>query len=82
METLGLTRRRQVILFGLFYLMIIPLSFLASILTASGLMSLVRLSENAVDFRFLISPLFFTIEVLICLIVASFLPAWSTKFRG
>lgn len=75
-ETLGFSRSRQIRLFLLLYGIIIPLSFGASFLASYGIIEIIRLVPEARDFRFLFSPVIFTIKILSILIAISFLPAW------
>ena len=78
-ETLGFSRSRQIRLFLLLYGIIIPLSFGASFLASYGIIEIIRLVPEARDFRFLFSPVIFTIKILSILIAISFLPAWWEK---
>jgi hypothetical protein len=52
-EILGFTRRRQYILFGIFYSLVIPVAFLLSIAASYLIIYLISLFPGAEDFYFL-----------------------------
>ncbi len=80
MEILGFSRKRQIWVFLLFYLIIIPGSFIASVLLGIAIMKGLQQIPEASEFVFLISPVYFTLIVSILLILSSFLPAWGERF--
>ncbi len=79
-EILGLTRRRQMILFLTIYTLILPLAFLASI----GLSYVILLTLTSVlgasGFVFLSSALPWSFSILSVLVFFSFFPAWRWRF--
>lgn len=76
LETLWFTRRRQRLLFAIFYSCIIPLAFCVSVAVSYGIISLISLFPGAEGFVFLWSSLWSAGSILLLLILASFFPAW------
>lgn len=79
MEILGLSKKRQIWLFMIFYSFIIPLSFCISVWVAFGIIHLIAQFPGAEGFMFSIPPVFFSLIIFIILTIISFLPAWNEK---
>lgn len=80
-EILGFSRKRQLGIFLLLYLLLISLSILISLgLSVITLFFIAKL-PGAQDFVFLASPVFFTLEVFLILVGVGFIPAWSEKMN-
>ncbi len=80
-EILGLSRRRQVIIFILLYAAIIPSAFIISVFISYGIIMGIQSIPEAREFIFLSSPIGFSFQVLSILICMAFLPAWIEKFE-
>ena len=59
-EILGLSRRRQAMIFMLIYGIIIPAAFLLSLGIAYGIILIIQSFPEAKEFRFLASPIYFS----------------------
>ncbi len=79
-ETLWFSRRRQIQLFILLYSIIIPLSFLLSLGVSYAILAFIVRFPEASEFEFFVSPIVFTIQVLVILIFIGFAPPWIEKF--
>lgn len=82
MEILGFSRRRQMRVFALFYILVIPGSFALSVLVSWLIIASLRYIPEAADFVFVSSPILFTLIISSLLIVSTFLPAWGNKIYG
>jgi predicted lysophospholipase L1 biosynthesis ABC-type transport system permease subunit len=78
-EILGLTRVRQAGLFALIYVIILPLAWIVSVGLSYLIILFVATLPGAEEFVFLISPIGFSLAILILLVVASFYPAWQDR---
>jgi putative ABC transport system permease protein len=82
LETLGLSRMRQMSLFLGLYMLIVPTAFLLSIGLSYLIVWYISTLEGAEAFVFLPWPIVFALQVFLALVVSSFLPAWSRFFDG
>ncbi len=78
-EILGLSRRRQAIIFALLYIAIIPSAFLLSVAISYGIISGIQSFPSASEFIFLSSPVGFSFQVVSILICMAFVPTWIEK---
>ncbi len=80
-EILGFSRSRQIGLFLMLYMIIILLSSVFSLVIGYVLISLITRVPEAREFEFYLTPVYFTLQVMSVLILASFLPPWIEKYR-
>lgn len=78
-EILGLSRRKQAIIFILLYSCIIPVAFALAIGLSYGIILSIGSIPAASDFVFLLSPITFTAEIIALLLVTSFAPLWIER---
>jgi predicted lysophospholipase L1 biosynthesis ABC-type transport system permease subunit len=79
-EILGFSRPRQIAIFALLYLMVVPLSFLLAILVSFFLFALLVQIPEAKDFVFLAEPIIFTLQMMVILVITAFSPIWIDRF--
>lgn len=80
-EILGLSRRRQAIIFGLIYTTIIPFALILSTLISYWIIWSIQSIPQASEFTFLFSPIKFSFQIIAILIFMAFLPEWIKKFE-
>ncbi len=79
-EILGCTRRRQILLFALLYIIILPLAFVCSVGVSWFLISLIATLPGAEGFQFSLWVLPFSFLLLLLLVFIAFFPAWQTRY--
>ncbi len=82
METLGFSRKRQIILFSLLYILLIPTAYILSGYIASLLLVRIASFPGAESFHWFFSSFFESLLLLSLLILAAFFPAWRARFAN
>lgn len=79
-EILWLTRRRQLVLFLIVYMIIIPLSLITAIWVSAFIIEWVARLPGADGFHFLSRSVLWSIWLIMILIVSALYPAWRARF--
>jgi predicted lysophospholipase L1 biosynthesis ABC-type transport system permease subunit len=79
-ETLGFTRRRQMILFTILYGLILPVALILAGVIGYFILSLIARYPEAESFVWIFSAFFSSILLLLLLVFAAFYPAWRTRW--
>ncbi len=79
-EILGFSRKRQILLFSLLYIFLIPTTYILSGYIASLILIRIATFPEAESFHWFFSAFFESLFLLSLLIFAAFFPAWRAKF--
>jgi putative ABC transport system permease protein len=79
-ETLGFTRRRQMVLFAILYGLVLPVALILAGVIGYIILTLIARFPEAESFAWTFSPFFSSVLLLMLLVFAAFYPAWRTRW--
>lgn len=79
-ETLGFTRKRQILLFTILYFFLFPISLTLSGIAGYGILEYIASYPEAESFHWFFESFLSSLTLLGLLVLAAFYPAWSKRW--